>query len=406
MSVLRASRPPRSTTPAAGRRVARVETFIVTLGRDTPYLGPLGPGETVNSRGYLVRRGNGTIYPGVDRSVVVRVTTEDGLVGWGETYGICAPRATCEIINELLAPVLVGADAGEVGSIWSRLYGLMRVRGCVGGFHGDAIAALDIALWDLRGKRLGVPLHLLLGAQSAPLLPCYLSGLPAPTLRERVALARAWQDDGLRAFKFAAVVSHEGIVEELAALRHALGRDAGIMVDLHWKFDAAQALALARAALPYAPLFLEAPVAPEDIDGLARVCRASPVAIAAGEEWYTDHEARARLSRCPLRYIQPEMAHTGITQFLRIAARAAAAGVLLAPHATIGVGIFLAASLHASCTAPNFWKHEWQHSVFGRALALLDTDMRCAQGYYTVASGPGLGVAPNAAFWEHAEAVH
>ncbi|HEY0504129.1 MAG TPA: hypothetical protein VGD42_11620, partial [Lysobacter sp.] len=76
-------------------RVANVETFIFTVPRDTPYLGPLGPGERVNSRGYVVRKGNGTIYPTVDRSVVVRVTADDGSVGWGETYGICAPRAVC-----------------------------------------------------------------------------------------------------------------------------------------------------------------------------------------------------------------------------------------------------------------------------------------------------------------------
>ena len=122
-------------------RVASVETFIVTIARDTPYLGPLGAGERVNERGYVVRRGNGTIYPVVDRSVVVRITTDDGRIGWGETYGICAPRATCEIINDLLAPVTIGADPADVEHIWDELYGLMRVRGCSGGFHVDAIAA-------------------------------------------------------------------------------------------------------------------------------------------------------------------------------------------------------------------------------------------------------------------------
>ena len=81
--------------PVPRRKVATVETFIVTSPRDTPYLGPLGPGESVNARGYVVRKGNGTIYPTVDRSIVVRVTTDDGATGWGETYGICAPRATC-----------------------------------------------------------------------------------------------------------------------------------------------------------------------------------------------------------------------------------------------------------------------------------------------------------------------
>lgn len=89
-------------------RIAAIDTFIVTVPRDTPYLGPLAEGERVNDRGYIVRKGNGTIYPTVDRSIVVRITAEDGSVGWGETYGICAPRATCEIVNDLLAPVLIG----------------------------------------------------------------------------------------------------------------------------------------------------------------------------------------------------------------------------------------------------------------------------------------------------------
>ena len=200
-------------------RVASVETFIVTIPRDTPYLGPLAPGERVNARGYVVRRGNGTIYPVVDRSIVVRITTEDGTIGWGETYGICAPRATCEIINDLLAPVTIGADPADVERIWDELYGLMRVRGCSGGFHVDAIAAIDIALWDLHGKQRGVPIRDLLGPTVNATVPGYLSGLPAATLEERVALAAEKYAAGHRAFKFAAVVSHEGIVAEMAALR-------------------------------------------------------------------------------------------------------------------------------------------------------------------------------------------
>lgn len=390
---------------ATRRRVAGVETFIATSPRDTPYLGPLGPGESVNSRGYIVRKGNGTIYPTVDRSVVVRVTTDDGAVGWGETYGICAPRATCEIINELLAPVLLGRDPEDVATIWDELYGLMRVRGCTGGFHTDAIAALDMALWDLRARGRGVSVARLLGGKGATRIPCYLSGLPAATLSERVRLALEWRDRGIGSFKFAAVVSHEGVAEEFAALRAALGPDAEIMADLHWKFSAAEALALAGAVRGYDPFFLEAPVKPEDIAGLAAVCERSPVPIAGGEEWATSYEAQLRLACCKVRYVQPEMAHTGITQFRRIAALAESHGATLAPHATIGVGIFLAASLQASAPVGKLWKHEWQHSVFDRNLALLDTDMACADGYYQLPTGPGLGVTPNAGFWERVERV-
>lgn len=414
---------------APARRVTAVETFIVTLPRETPYLGPLGPGETVNARGYIVRKGNGTIYPTVDRSIAVRVSTDDGACGWGETYGICAPRATCEIINELLAPVLLGRDPEDVETIWDDLYGLMRVRGCGGGFHGDAIAALDIALWDLRARGRGVPLSTLIAQEPVPVdacfwrlgsrttpsstptmapartVPGYLSGLPAAMLEERVRLAVDWQAAGIGAFKFAAVVSHEGVVEEFAALRTALGADADIMVDLHWKYDAAQAIALAAQLAPYRPRFLEAPVKPEAIGELAQVSKAWPGLVAAGEEWYTVYEAALRMPAAQLAMVQPEMGHTGVTQFRRIAALAEHCGVLVAPHATIGTGIFLAASLHVSCTLANLWQHEWQHSVFERNLALLETDMAYARGQYHVPAGPGLGVTPNARFHEHAVLV-
>ena len=386
-------------------RVASIETFIVTVPRETPYLGPLAADERVNARGYVVRKGNGTIYPIVDRSIVVRIKTDDGAVGWGETYGICAPRATCEIINDLLAPVTIGADPADVEAIWDELYGLMRVRGCSGGFHVDAIAAIDIALWDLYGKRRGVPIRQLLGTTVNTTVPGYLSGLPCATLAGRVAHAVDSYAAGHRAMKFAAVVSHEGIVEEMAALRGALGPDAQIMVDLHWKFTADEALALIAQLAPYRPHFVEAPVKPEDQAGLARVARESPVPIAAGEEWYTAYEVRNRLDAAPIAVLQPEMGHTGITQFRRIAALAAERGIAIAPHATIGTGLFLAASLQVSATLPHLWKHEWQHSVFARNLRFLEGEMGYADGAYMVPSAPGLGAAPRAGLCDLAERV-
>ncbi|WP_243042874.1 mandelate racemase/muconate lactonizing enzyme family protein [Dyella sedimenti] len=386
-------------------RVSKVETFIVTVPRDTPYLGPLGPGERVNGRGYVVRKGNGTLYPTVDRSIAVRVTTADGSEGWGETYGICAPRATCEIINDLLVPELIGRHPDDVEQVWDDLYGLMRVRGCTGGFHVDAITALDIALWDLRARAHGVPLWRMIGERRREHVPGYLSGLPAATLEGRVAMARQFHAQGHDAFKIHTVVSSEGIEEEVAALREALGDEALLMVDLHWKFPAPEALALAERLAPYRLHFIEAPVKPEDIDGLAWLAARSPVPVAAGEEWYTAYEAKLRLDRQAVRFIQPEMGHAGITQFRRINALAEAGGVQTAPHATIGAGLFLAASLHASATLPGLWRHEWQHSVFSRSLELLETDMAYADRSYRLPSGPGLGARPGPRFWNYAEPV-
>jgi Mandelate racemase / muconate lactonizing enzyme, N-terminal domain len=215
-------------------RIALVEAFVVTLPRDTPYLGPLGPGESVNARGYLVRSGNRTIYPTVDRSIVIKLTADDGTVGWGETYGLVAPDAVTAIINDVIAPVITGRDPRDPVVIQEDLYDLMRVRGFFGGFWVDAIAGIDIAVWDLFGKLVGQPVARLLGGQRHTRIPAYVSGLPRATLPERVELARDFARRGFDAFKYAAAVSFDGVVEEMQALRQGLGPKVRLMVDLHW----------------------------------------------------------------------------------------------------------------------------------------------------------------------------
>jgi L-alanine-DL-glutamate epimerase-like enolase superfamily enzyme len=384
-----------------GARIATVESFVVELPRDVPYLGPLGPGEEVNAKGYIVRRKNRTIYPTTDRSVIVKVTATDGTVGWGETYGIVAPRAVAEIVDDVLGPVVVGRDPCDATVIRSELYDLMRVRNQSGGYYGDALTGVDIAIWDLFGKVVGLPLCKLLGGQRTDRIPAYVSGLPRATLDERVALASEWVGKGFDAIKYAAAVSHDGIVAEMRALREALGPDVRLMVDLHWQFAAAEAIALIDELAPYRPLFAEAPCAPEDLEGLAAVASRSRVPIAAGEEWRSVHEALPRLERRAVTYVQPEMGHTGVSEFMAIGRMADAFHAKVIPHAAIGVGIFQGASLHAAAALPNVALHEYQHSVFDRNLRLLRTTMRCERGHYSVPEGAGLGVEPAPELWQH-----
>ena len=381
--------------------VASVEAFIVSLPRDVPYLGPLGPGEQINAKGYFVRRGNRTIYPSTDMSVIVKVTADDGTVGWGETYGIVAPHAVTTIIDEVLGPMVVGRDPCDAVVIQEDLYDLMRVRGFHGGYYVDAIAGVDIALWDLSAKLAGLPLAKLLGGQRAGRLPAYVSGLPRPTLDERVALAREWVAKGFDAIKYAAAVSYEGIVAEMRALREALGPDVKLMVDLHWKFTAAEAIQLIDELAPYRPYFAEAPCAPEDVEGLAQVAARTRVPIAAGEEWRTIYEVLPRLERRSVAVLQPEMGHTGVTQFLAISRLAVAFHARVIPHASIGVGIFQAASLHAAATLPNVPYHEYQPSIFDKNLRHVTTTMRCESGFYYLPDGPGLGVEPKPELWNY-----
>jgi galactonate dehydratase len=381
--------------------IRSIETFIVRIPRETPYLGPLRAGETVNRAGYIVRSGNRTLYPTEDRSVLVKVTAESGAVGWGETYGIVAPRAVTEIIADVVAPALEGVSATAPVAAHDMLYDLMRVRGFWSGFWTDALAAVDIALWDLLGRKLKVPLSTLLGGQRQATLAAYVSGLPAATLRDRCDLAVRFRDQGFAAVKFAAAVADDGPVAEIAALREALGPGPKIMADLHWKYSAAEAIATITAMAPHGLAFAEAPCAPEDVLGQAEVARAVNVPIALGEELRSAFEWLPRFRHRCMSIAQPEMARTGITEFMRIAALCHAHHVAIAPHATIGVGIFLAASLHCASTLSNVPWHEYQHSVFDRHLGLIETDMACAAGVYTVPTGAGLGVVPAPKLFDH-----
>ena len=219
--------------PIPGRRldaIRSVETFIIAVPREVPYLGPLREGEAINERGYLVRKGNRSIYPASDLSVVVKLTGESGTVGWGETYGIAAPEAVKAIIDDLLAPVMRGRDPSAPAPLHDVLYDLMRVRGFTSGYYVDALAGVDIAVWDLFGRLTGLSLVQLVGGRRHERLRAYVSGLPRASLQERCDLAVEWVGKGFSAIKFAAAMSDDGIVKEMAALREAVGPDVTLMV--------------------------------------------------------------------------------------------------------------------------------------------------------------------------------
>lgn len=377
-------------------RVRSIDTFVVTLPRDTPYLGSLRPGEEINAQGYFVRQGNRTVYASADRTVVVRVLTEDGVEGWGETYGLAAPRAATEIINDLLAAFVVGRDPLDAPAIHDDLYDLMRVRGYTGGFYLDALAAIDIALWDAAGKTVGLPIAKLVGGGARrDTIPAYVSGLPRPTRAERADFAREWQARGFSAFKFASPVADDGVEAEIRSLREALGPEARISCDMHWTQTADEAIALIRQMERHGLWFAEAPVRTEDIAGLSKVAHAVTTSIAVGEEWRTVFDAMLRIDRQACAIVQPEMGHKGITEFMRIGQYAQAHHLRVMPHATIGLGIFLAASLQASAALGPVVCHEYQHSIFEPNRRYLVGDMDCRDGRYSVPTGAGLGVEPS-----------
>lgn len=376
-------------------RVHSIAVFSLTRERDTPYLGAARAGEEPNAHGYLVRQENRTVYPIFDRSVLVRIETRNGVIGWGETYGIVAPGAVAAIINDLLAGFTIGRDPADPSAIYDDLYDLMRVRGYTGGFYVDALAAIDIALWDIAGKQAGKSIVELLGGIQHAKIPAYVSGLPEKTRSARAELALSWQERGFNSFKFATPVADDGPAKELETLRSTLGDSAQIAADMHWNQTPDQALALIDAMQPHGLWFAEAPVRTEDIAGLETVSKTTDTPIAIGEEWRTIFDMKHRLDRCNIAIIQPEMGHTGITNFVRMGQLAAQKNIDLIPHATIGTGIFLAASLLASQSLSATKYHEFQHSIFEPNRHLIIGDMSCENGAYSPPSGPGLGIEPS-----------
>lgn len=375
-------------------KVKNIEVFPLSIPRDVPYLGPLEDGNKPNEKGYFIRPGNKSIYSINDHSVLVKITTESEVYGWGECVTVVASSVAATIIKELLAPMVIGQDPHDVVKIYEDLYNAMRVRGFFGGFYHDAIAAIDIALWDLRGKLLNLPVCKVLGSRRSVKIPAYISGLPRPTIQERSLLAKEWINKGFTAFKFASVVSHDGIVKEMEALRKAVGPETKILIDMHWKFTAAEAISLITDLEKYGLYLAEAPVAPEDMDGQAMVVNSVKTQVGIGEELRTIYEYRPRFEKSCMHVIQPEMGRTGITSFWNICRMALAFNRTVMPHASIGIGIFQAASLQASAAISNLVFHEYQHSIFDKNLKYVKGNMKCEKGFFYLPDGPGLGVEP------------
>jgi L-alanine-DL-glutamate epimerase-like enolase superfamily enzyme len=375
--------------------ITSIETIPVRIKRDEAYLGALPPGARDGS--YFLRQPYRALYSTHFETAFVKITTDEGLIGWGEALAPVAPEVVLTIVEQLLAPVLRGRDPLAGDALWSTMYDLMRERGYYGGFMLDAISACDIALWDLRGKALGQSVRTLLGGPHREDVPCYVSGLPKPTDDERVALAEAWVGKGFTAFKLAAGYGVESDAASMAALRNRLGASSTLLLDAHWVYTLDEAVALGRRLEEFDVAVFEAPLNPEDLDAHVRLADAVAVAVAIGETERTRYQFRPWLVRRGADLLQPDVGRTGISELVKIAHMAEAFNIPVAPHLSVGLGVCIAASIQAAAAIPNLAMLEFQPPVFELANALLETPLVCREGRYELPPGPGLGVAINEA---------
>ncbi|MEU0485730.1 mandelate racemase/muconate lactonizing enzyme family protein, partial [Streptosporangium sp. NPDC006013] len=278
-------------------KITEVVAHPVRVSHREAYLGasPIAsPGTSAPDGGYFLRPPWRSLYSGRFETLLVSVTCDDGTVGWGEALAPVAPEVPAAIVERLLAPVLVGEDPTRIRPLWDRLTGLMRERGHLVGHQADALAAVDIALWDLTGRLTGRSVAELIGGAFRETVPVYVSGLPRPTDGERAELAREWAARGATTVKLH--LGH-GVAEDLATVDAVATSGLKVAVDAHWVYDVPQAVRLARGLAERGALFLEAPLAPEDVEGHRELARRAELPIAVGESLRNRYEFAHWLGR-------------------------------------------------------------------------------------------------------------
>lgn len=342
---------------------------------------------------YLLADGWRTVYARHVEGAVVRVELADGHVGWGEANAPILPEIVGQIARDLLAPMLQGRDFVDPSAMWAFLYDLQRGRGHQGGYQLDAIAAIDIAVWDAIARRADVPLAALLGERPRPMIPVYLSGLRQATLPERVAHARRWADRGLSGVKLFLDANLQAGCAELAALKDAVPAIDRWMVDLLWSLETLEDGVAAKAA--YGELgasWLECPLLPEDIDGHRRLHAEPGAPIALGEHFHTSFEVTSWLKPRALDVLQPDIGRTGISNALQQREMALAAGVDVTPHMGSGLDIFQAATLQFAAICADGLLTELQGGLSSRLGEAVDSGWRFADGGFRLPDRPGLGI--------------
>lgn len=412
-------------------RVDRIETFVLRAAPAATYWGartwgatetgrPPGPGVPVTpaARTTAARAdaapataadGFPTVYPPSARrryaysetldTLLVRIETSDGAVGWGEAKAPVAPEVADAAIREVLAPLVVGSRLDEIAVTWDRGYTAMRVRGHDSGFWLEALAGIDIALWDAWARTLDQPLSSLLGGRFRDAVPVYASGVPASSAsqgeagQERVrAEAQGLHDRGFRAVKVAIGVDPAGDLASVRTVREVFPSPCAVYADAAGVYDVRQALALGRALEKLGIGFYEMPIPPEDIDGYALLARSLDVPLAL-DSLATRFRALQFLRAGALHVLQPDVCRAGgITETMRIAHLADAFGAQATPHVSIGSAVHLAASLQCALAIPNLvgMEHWVGENPLGVALA---PDLDLPEGSLRrPGGGAGLGI--------------
>ena len=376
-------------------KIKKIETYILRV--------PLGKMRFFSSQCAFPER----------NSLLVRIETEDGIYGWGEggQYGPPEPVKAC--IEHVLAPMLMGRDPLDKAVLWHEMYNHTRDFGQKGSYI-EAISAIDIALWDICGKALNVPVSKLMGGTQRKTVEMYATGCYYrgehyldldKTIEELKEEAAGYVEQGFHLLKIkVGLLSVEEDARRVKAIRQSVGPDVGIFVDCNHSYHANTAVRMGRHLEENKILFMEEPVIPEDLEGYRFVRDKLDIAIAGGEAEYTLNGFRHLIENGCIDIAQPDICVTGgLSEFQRILAFAQTYSIQVIPHAW-GSGIAFATALSAIAAMPlnphtanpvplqNEPMIEYDRNFNPLRDELLTEPIRVENGKVVVPEGNGLGV--------------
>jgi len=340
------------------------------------------------------------------RWLFLKIETDEGIIGWGEPV-IEGKAATVKAAVDELMEYLIGKDPMNIEDHWNVMYRAGFYRG--GPILMSAIAGIDQALWDIKGKFYNAPVHQLLGGKARDTMKVY-SWIGGDRPNEVGEAAREMAERGFLAVKMNAteelqyVDSHKKIdeaVARIAAVRDAVGPDIGIGIDFHGRVHRPMAKVLAKELEIFHPMFIEEPVLPENNEALRELANAVSIPIATGERMFSKWQFKNLLKDGYVDIIQPDLSHAGgITECKKIISMAEAFDVAAAPHCPLGP-IALAACLQVDATCHNAFIQEQSLGIhYNQGSDLLDylkdkTVFDYNNGYVKIPEGPGLGIEIN-----------
>lgn len=334
-------------------------------------------------------------------TLVVEIETDLGLVGWGECYG---PAKINAAVVEGLSTLLIGQDPLRGEWIWREIYSRFRDHGQKGSII-QGLSGIDIALWDLKGKLLGQPIHRLMGGPLRSEVRAYATGLYRRDAgRPDIYLAKeaaGYASEGFDAVKLKVGFGVEEDARIVEAVRDAIGPTTGLMIDANHAYDAVSAIRLGRKIESLDIGWFEEPVPPEDVEGHCKVRKALTIPIASGECEFTRFGFRDLITTRAVDIVQPDTCSAGgLSECKKIADFAEAYNVRYTPHVW-GSGIALAAALQLLAVTPSFTPQslnpiepmlEFDRTEHPIRQALLTTPIEHRKGMVRVPDGPGLGI--------------